>query len=80
MCLWLSNGRIGAHLRGPAAAEYRPKRNLRRQTPPHYDAAPLGRVRCSTLLDRNSVDVTRTNRGEKPEHLGYQWHQVSEAI
>jgi len=38
--------RIGAHPRGPAAAEHRPKQTLRRQMTTRHDAAPLGRAGC----------------------------------
>jgi hypothetical protein len=39
--------RLGAHLRGPAAAEPWSKQIL---TPSRHYAAPLGRFNCSTLL------------------------------
>lgn len=48
--------RTGAQLRGPAAAEHRPRQTLRRQTPPRPDAPTLGRVSC-TLLDGMTISL-----------------------
>jgi len=59
--------RLGAQLRGPAAAGQRPRKTLRRQTAGRHDAAPLGRDRCSTLLYGDShFAKTTTRNGEIP--------------
>jgi len=51
--------RIGAQLRGPAAAEYRPRHTLRCQAARRHDAAPLGCDRCSILLGSSSAANAR---------------------